>query len=92
VIPITRPALPPLDDYVALLERIWDSRMLSNFATYAAGLETLATGTSARRTCSRCPAARGLDSRAAGTPAPAEDSRAGAVFHLQLDRERGSME
>jgi dTDP-4-amino-4,6-dideoxygalactose transaminase len=43
VIPITRPALPPLDDYVALLERIWDSRMLSNFATYAAGLETLAT-------------------------------------------------
>ena len=31
VISITRPALPPLSEYVALLERIWSSRMLSNF-------------------------------------------------------------
>ena len=35
MIPITRPELPPLEDYVALLARIWDARMLSNFATFA---------------------------------------------------------
>jgi len=42
MIPITRPALPPLDEYVASLERIWSSRMLSNFAEYAAALESMA--------------------------------------------------
>jgi dTDP-4-amino-4,6-dideoxygalactose transaminase len=42
MIPITRPALPPLADYVAMLERIWDSRMLSNFAQYASALEAMA--------------------------------------------------
>ena len=42
MIPITRPALPPLTEYVALLERVWSSRMLSNFAEYASALEALA--------------------------------------------------
>src|ERR1035437_4984816 len=42
MIPITRPALPPLADYVALLERIWSTRMLSNFAAYATAVEALA--------------------------------------------------
>ena len=42
MIPITRPALPPLSEYVALLERIWSTRMLSNFAEYATALEALA--------------------------------------------------
>lgn len=44
MIPITRPALPPLADYVALLEKVWSSRMLSNFAEQAVALEALATG------------------------------------------------
>jgi len=35
VIPIMRPELPPLEDYVALLRRVWETRMLSNFATFA---------------------------------------------------------
>jgi dTDP-4-amino-4,6-dideoxygalactose transaminase len=35
MIPITRPELPPLQDYVKLLEQIWSSRMLSNFGTFA---------------------------------------------------------
>ena len=43
MIPITRPALPPLADYTALLEDIWSSRMLSNFGRYAGELETMTT-------------------------------------------------
>jgi dTDP-4-amino-4,6-dideoxygalactose transaminase len=35
MIPIARPPLPPLEDYVRLLERIWESRMLSNFAEFS---------------------------------------------------------
>jgi dTDP-4-amino-4,6-dideoxygalactose transaminase len=42
LIPITRPWLPPLRDYVAQLDRIWSSRMLSNFAECATALEALA--------------------------------------------------
>lgn len=42
MIPITRPSLPPLPEYTALLERIWESRMLSNFAECASALEALA--------------------------------------------------
>lgn len=41
MIPITRPALPELDEYVALLEEVWASRMLSNFATMAQRLEAM---------------------------------------------------
>jgi dTDP-4-amino-4,6-dideoxygalactose transaminase len=43
VIPITRPELPPLEEYRALLEQIWSSRMLSNFGSFAQGLERLAS-------------------------------------------------
>lgn len=43
MIPITRPELPPLEDYARLLEQIWDSRMLSNFARFAQELEVLAS-------------------------------------------------
>jgi dTDP-4-amino-4,6-dideoxygalactose transaminase len=39
LIPITRPRLPPLADYTRLLERIWASRMLSNFGPLAEELE-----------------------------------------------------
>ena len=42
MIPITRPELPELDDYVALLRQIWDSRMLSNFGSFAKRLEVIA--------------------------------------------------
>jgi dTDP-4-amino-4,6-dideoxygalactose transaminase len=35
VLPVARPSLPPLDRYVALLEQIWDTRLLSNFGTFA---------------------------------------------------------
>jgi dTDP-4-amino-4,6-dideoxygalactose transaminase len=41
VIPITRPELPPLEDYTALLEEVWGSRMLSNFGPMAQRLEAL---------------------------------------------------
>ncbi len=41
MIPITRPELPPLDEYTALLEEIWGSRMLSNFGPMAQRLESL---------------------------------------------------
>lgn len=42
MIPITRPDLPPIEDYHALLKEIWDSRMLSNFANFAQRLEQVA--------------------------------------------------
>jgi dTDP-4-amino-4,6-dideoxygalactose transaminase len=38
-VPITRPALPALGDYVGLLEGVWASRMLSNFGALATALE-----------------------------------------------------
>lgn len=41
MIPITRPELPPLEDYTALLEEIWSSRMLSNFGPMAQRLEAM---------------------------------------------------
>jgi dTDP-4-amino-4,6-dideoxygalactose transaminase len=43
VIPITRPELPPMDEYVALLGEIWESRMLSNFGPMAQRLEAMTT-------------------------------------------------
>lgn len=43
MIPITRPELPPLADYVALLEEVWQSRMLSNFGPMAQRLEAMTT-------------------------------------------------
>ncbi len=42
MIPITRPDLPAFEDYVELLERVWETRMLSNFDHYAQRLERLA--------------------------------------------------
>lgn len=39
MIPIMRPWLPPLEDYVGLLQGIWASRMLSNFGELATALE-----------------------------------------------------
>ena len=41
-IPIMRPSLPLLDDYVRRLERIWNSRMLSNFGENVRELESKA--------------------------------------------------
>lgn len=41
MIPITRPELPPLEEYTALLEEIWASRMLSNFGPMAQRLEAM---------------------------------------------------
>ena len=41
MIPITRPWLPPLEDYVRLLEGVWSSRMLSNFGALATALEAM---------------------------------------------------
>ena len=41
MIPITRPYLPPLEEYERLLERIWQTRMLSNFSEFATQLEDL---------------------------------------------------
>ena len=43
-VPFFRPQLPPLDDYIAELEHIWATRMLSNFAEYSQRLEALAAG------------------------------------------------
>ncbi|MCA8951649.1 MAG: DegT/DnrJ/EryC1/StrS family aminotransferase [Planctomycetes bacterium] len=43
MIPITRPELPPLADYVHLLERIWSTRMLSNFGEFSQALEKIAS-------------------------------------------------
>lgn len=39
MIPLMRPQLPALSDYTELLSEIWDSRMLSNFGTFAQQLE-----------------------------------------------------
>lgn len=39
MIPITRPWLPPLDEYVELVREIWSTRMLSNFADFTNRLE-----------------------------------------------------
>jgi dTDP-4-amino-4,6-dideoxygalactose transaminase len=44
VIPITRPRLPPLEEYTTLLEEVWSSRMLSNFSRYARDLEAMTSG------------------------------------------------
>jgi dTDP-4-amino-4,6-dideoxygalactose transaminase len=38
-VPITRPYLPPFEDYAALLGDVWSSRMLSNFGPLAERLE-----------------------------------------------------
>jgi dTDP-4-amino-4,6-dideoxygalactose transaminase len=43
VIPITRPELPPLEDFTELLNDVWDSRMLSNFGPFVVRLERLAS-------------------------------------------------
>lgn len=43
MIPITRPQLPPLAEYVQLLSQIWSTRMLSNFGTFSQQLEQIAT-------------------------------------------------
>ena len=43
MIPITRPELPDLDEYTALLKQIWASRMLSNFARFSKELEAIAS-------------------------------------------------
>jgi dTDP-4-amino-4,6-dideoxygalactose transaminase len=40
MIPITRPSLPPFDEYVDLVRRVWDSRMLSNFGEFALQFES----------------------------------------------------
>lgn len=42
MIPIMRPELPPLERYVALLRRVWDSHMLSNFGPLAREFEAKA--------------------------------------------------
>lgn len=39
MIPIMRPELPPLERYVELLRRVWDSHMLSNFGPLAKEFE-----------------------------------------------------
>jgi dTDP-4-amino-4,6-dideoxygalactose transaminase len=39
MLPVSRPSLPPLDQYVALLRDIWETRMLSNFGKYARRFE-----------------------------------------------------
>ena len=43
MIPITRPQLPPLEDFTELLSEVWASRMLSNFGPFAVRLEKLVT-------------------------------------------------
>lgn len=42
MLPVSRPSLPPLRDYVEQLEKIWSTRLLSNFGTFARELESLA--------------------------------------------------
>lgn len=42
MIPIMRPELPPLERYVELLKRVWDSHMLSNFGPLAREFEAKA--------------------------------------------------
>ena len=44
MLPVSRPSLPPLEEYVRLLQEIWDSRMLSNFGKYARQFEAKAQG------------------------------------------------
>jgi dTDP-4-amino-4,6-dideoxygalactose transaminase len=44
VLPVSRPSLPELEEYVALLQDIWQSRMLSNFGKYAQLFERKAQG------------------------------------------------
>jgi dTDP-4-amino-4,6-dideoxygalactose transaminase len=43
-IPFFRPVLPPLEEYTALLDEIWESRMLSNFGAFSERLERLVAG------------------------------------------------
>ena len=38
-IPVTRPALPPLDEFIPYLQRIWDSRQLTNNGPFHQELE-----------------------------------------------------
>lgn len=38
-LPIARPSLPPLEEYVGLLREVWQSRMLSNFGPMARRFE-----------------------------------------------------
>lgn len=43
MIQITRPELPPFEDYAELLREVWRTRMLSNFGTMATRLERVAS-------------------------------------------------
>lgn len=38
-LPIARPSLPPLEEFVKLLQEIWETRMLSNFGPFARRFE-----------------------------------------------------
>lgn len=38
-LPIARPSLPPLDEFVNVLRELWETRMLSNFGRYACQFE-----------------------------------------------------
>lgn len=56
-IPVSRPQLPPLEDYQAALARIWDSHLLSNFSEQAMALESSAAayiGNANTRVVSSC--------------------------------------
>lgn len=44
MIPITKPELPPIEEYTNLLAEVWSSRMLSNFGPLAQRLERMTTG------------------------------------------------
>src|SRR4051794_21531893 len=40
VVTVTKPSLPPLEEYVALLREIWDRKSLTNSGHYHAELES----------------------------------------------------
>jgi dTDP-4-amino-4,6-dideoxygalactose transaminase len=57
MLPISRPSLPPLSEYVEKLQTIWSTRLLSNFGSCAQELESIArnyTGNSGVRAVASC--------------------------------------
>lgn len=87
-IPLVRPSIPPLSTYAAALEPVWETRMLSNFASKAQELEGLVrayTGEEHVLSVSSCDVGLTLAIAALGLPEGAEAVVPSFTFNSTLN-------
>jgi len=88
VLPVSRPSLPSLRDYVDKLEQIWSTRLLSNFGTFARELESIAqsyVGNSNVRATVNCDLGLVISIAALDLPAGAECLLPSFTFNSTLN-------